>query len=292
MFNQLSSLKKATLFYGIALSLIVLVALLGQGLGESILAIAMFTPLAAVLLMQFVVTRDGTSRDGWTILGLHKLGLRTWGIAIVAPFLVMLCTYGIAWTIGIGRLDPTLLGEVIALEGPGEIMDTVLNILIGLIIAAALAFGEEIGWRGYLLPHLSQLGRPRALLLSGFLQGFWHLPIMLLTPFYHASGDRWTVSILFLLTLTAAGVFYGYLRLTSNSVWPVALAHGAFNMSWTTFSAITVAVTSTEVLELWAGESGVITLIEVALVAAWLIYRLQGQPFTPQRALPAIADQS
>lgn len=31
-----------------------------------------------------------------------------------------------------------------------------------------------------------------------------------------------------MLTLTAAGAFYGYLRIASGSVWPVAVAHAAF----------------------------------------------------------------
>ena len=285
MFKQLSSFMKAALYYGIALSLILLLALMGQGLGETVLAIAMFTPLAAVLLMQFVVTRDGTTRDGWQILGLHRLGLRTWGLAIVAPFLVMLCTYGITWSTGIGRIDQTALDGVIALAGPLGIVLTLFNILRGLILSMFLALAEEIGWRGYLLPHLLPRGRTGALLLSGLLQGIWHLPIILLTPFYHGSGDRWTVTVLFLLTLTAAGVFYGYLRLTTDSVWPAALAHGAFNMFWTTFTSVTIAVGSADVLEYWAGESGVITLVEVALVAAWLIYRLQRQPRVGQTAL-------
>ena len=285
MFKQLSSFMKAALYYGIALSLILLLALMGQGLGETVLAIAMFTPLAAVLLMQFVVTRDGTTRVGWQILGLHRLGLRTWGLAIVAPFLVMLCTYGITWSTGIGRIDQTALDGVIALAGPLGIVLTLFNILRGLILSMFLALAEEIGWRGYLLPHLLPRGRTGALLLSGLLQGIWHLPIILLTPFYHGSGDRWTVTVLFLLTLTAAGVFYGYLRLTTDSVWPAALAHGAFNMFWTTFTSVTIAVGSADVLEYWAGESGVITLVEVALVAAWLIYRLQRQPRVGQTAL-------
>ena len=81
MFRHLSGISKATLFCGFSLGLILLLALLGQGLGEAILAIAMFTPLAAVLLMQFVVTHDGTTRTGWRILGLLYLGLRTWGLA-------------------------------------------------------------------------------------------------------------------------------------------------------------------------------------------------------------------
>lgn len=292
MFKQLSSSMKATLFYGMALGLILLLTLLGQGLGEVILVIAMITPLAAVLLMQFIITNDGTTLAGWRILGLHHLGLRSWGFAILGPFLAMLCTYGIVWSTGIGRLDQAALDAVIALDGPAGILLTLFNILRGLIISMFLALGEEIGWRGYLLPHLLPLGRTRAMLLSGLLHGIWHLPIVFLTPFYHASGERWTVVILFLLTLTMAGVFYGYLRLTSNSVWPAALAHGAFNMFLSTFTAITVAVGSADVLEYWAGESGVITLVIVALVAGWMIYRLQRQTSTEYKARSALEVQS
>jgi membrane protease YdiL (CAAX protease family) len=292
MLNQLSSLMKATIFYGLALSFILLVALLGQGLGETILAIAMLTPLAAVLLMHFVVTHDGTTRDGWRVLGLHHLGLRTWGFATLAPFLVMLGTYGIVWATGIGRLDQAMLNAVIGLGGSGGILRAVFNILLGLTGSVILGLGEEIGWRGYLLPHLLPLGRTRALLLSGLLQGIWHLPLLLWTPFYHQGGDRLTVVILFLLTLTVGGVFYGYLRLTSKSVWPAALAHGAFNMFWTIFTSITIAVTSADVLEYWAGESGVITLVLVVLIAGWLIYRLQRQPSSELAALPTAESQA
>jgi membrane protease YdiL (CAAX protease family) len=292
MFDQLSSLMKATIFYSFALGLIFIFALLGQGLGEMILILAMFTPLAAVLLMQFVITHDGTTRAGWRILGLHQLGLRTWAFAILAPFLVMFCTYGIVWSSDIGRLDQTVLNGVIMLDSPMGILQTMFTILRGLLISMLLALGEEIGWRGYLLPHLLPLGRTRALLLSGLLHGIWHLPLIFLTPFYHASGDRWTVTISFLLTLTVAGVFYGYLRLTSQSVWPAALAHGAFNMFLTTFAAMTVAVGSADVLEYWAGESGVITLIATTLGAVWLIYRLQRQPVIRQTVVSAVENQA
>lgn len=285
MSHQLSRLMKATLFYVIALGLNLLLVLFGQGLSGGITAIAMFTPLMAILLMQFVVTQDGRTRAGWHSLGLHQLGLGTWGFAILAPFILLLCTYGIVWSIGIGRLDQAALNGVVVLNGPVNILRTVFNMLLALVMSTGIASAEEIGWRGYLLPHLLPLGRTRALLVSGLLQGTWHLPILLLTPFYHEGGDRLIVAALFLLSLTLAGVFYGYLRLTSASVWPAAIAHGAFNMFLTTFSAITVAVTSIDVLEYWAGESGMITLVEVALLAGWLIYRLQRQPSAEQTAL-------
>ena len=278
MFNQLSSVMKAAIFYSIALGLILLLTLLGQGLGEAVLALAMFTPLAAVLLMQLVITRDGTTRAGWQILGLHRLGLRTWGFAILAPFVVLFCTYAIAWGTGIGRLDQPALNGAFAVDGPLSILRIVFLILLGVVVSTFRALAEEIGWRGYMLPQLLPLGQTRALLLSGLLQGIWHLPLILLTPFYHPDGNPLIVSVLFVLTISVAGVFFGYLRLTSNSVWPAELAHGAFNSFWSTFTAFTIAVTSADVLEYWAGESGVITLVEVALLGAWLIYRLNRKP--------------
>lgn len=148
-----------------------------------------------------------------------------------------------------------------------------IEFVLAMVIALPLAFGEEIGWRGYLLPHLSALGHGRALLLSGLLHGIWHLPILLLTPYYHNAGNPLIVVALFLATLTLAGVLYGYLRLTTGSVWPAVLAHGAANGFWGMFTALTITA-SPLALEYLAGESGVLPLIATAILAGWLAYRL------------------
>jgi uncharacterized protein len=269
MFTHISSLTKATLYYIFAFGLAVLVAMMAERLGESSRIISMFTPLVAVLLMMLVVTRDGYTREGWKVLGLHRLGLRSWPLAILAPLVVLSWTYGIVWSTGIGHLDWSRLGEA---PNAGDL----LRLLVSLIIDYALA--EEIGWRGYLLPHLLPLGRTRAMLLSGLLHGIYHLPLMLMTPFYHASGNRFIVIVLFLLTMTLAGVAYGYLRLTSGSVWPPTIAHNAFNTIWEIFATATVAGASPLLLEYLAGESGILTIISLAILVAWLIHRLQRQP--------------
>jgi membrane protease YdiL (CAAX protease family) len=275
MFIQLGSLMKASLFYLIALTLALLVALFGQGLGERSAILSMVTPLAAVLLLLLVVTRDGYTRAGWRVLGLHGAGWGSWGLAVLGPLLVLGCSYAIVWSTGIGRLD---------LTNSQGMIDFLLNLVISLIVTSLFALAEEIGWRGYLLPHLLSLGQLRAMLLSGLLHGLWHLPLMLLTPFYHASGNRLLVVGLFLLTLTVAGVLYGYLRLTSGSLWPVALAHGALNTFWGQFSSLTVATASPLLLEYLAGESGLLSLLGAALLAGWLVYRWQGQPGPGQTA--------
>jgi membrane protease YdiL (CAAX protease family) len=126
---------------------------------------------------------------------------------------------------------------------------------------------------GYLLPHLLGLGPRRAMLISGLLHGLWHLPVMIWTPFYHGAGNRLIIIPLFLLTLTMAGVCYGYLRLTTASVWPAALAHSGFNIFWERFNSFT-KTSSPLALEYLAGESGVLTLATLSVLAGWFAHRL------------------
>jgi membrane protease YdiL (CAAX protease family) len=163
---------------------------------------------------------------------------------------------------------------------PATFEGTPINALFPLIVLLAIAqntftnsLAEELGWRGYFFPRLAALGPGRAMFLSGLLHGVWHLPLMLFTSFYHGEGNRLIVVGLFLATLTIAGALYGYLRLTTASVWPAALAHSAHNMFWFVFSSFTVT-TSPLATEYLAGESGLLTIIGYALVAGWLLYRL------------------
>jgi uncharacterized protein len=106
------------------------------------------------------------------------------------------------------------------------------------------------------------------------LHGIWHLPMILFTPYYHSVGNPLIMLPLFLATLTLAGVFYGYMRLKTDSVWPAAIAHRAFNLFWARFTAITVT-TSPLLVEYLAGEAGLLTLIGIAIVAAVLLARLE-----------------
>jgi uncharacterized protein len=98
--------------------------------------------------------------------------------------------------------------------------------------------------------------------------------MILLTPYYHSMGNLLITLPLFLATFTLAGVFYGWLRLTTGSVWPAAIAHRAINLFWARFAAITVT-TSPLLVEYLAGESGLLTLIGIAIVAAVLLARLE-----------------
>jgi membrane protease YdiL (CAAX protease family) len=268
LFPDLTNSAKACLFFALAFGLTLTVSLLQPLLGGVTMLLHMYTPTFAAVLMLLVVTREGYTRAGWSSLGLHRGGWRSWGFALLAPLVAVGVAYGIVWMIGLaypampaGFTPITLLLEIIA----------------SLVISIVFSLGEEIGFRAYLLPRLAHLGTDRALVLGGLMFGIWHFPLMLLTPLYPILGNWLIVGPILLLTLTAAGVFYGFLQLTSGSVWPATIAHGAVNTYFKMFGLLTMT-SSPLVLESLAGERGVLTMIATALGAAWLISRLRRRP--------------
>jgi membrane protease YdiL (CAAX protease family) len=111
------------------------------------------------------------------------------------------------------------------------------------------------------------------------------MPIIFLTPFYHPDGNRWIIVPLFLTVFTIGGMLYGYLRLTTNSVWPATLAHAAHNYFWELLTSLTVA-TSPVAAEYLAGESGILPIIGYGILAVWLLSRMSPKPASLDASAP------
>src|SRR5262245_66048470 len=102
MYKTLSDPVKALVFYAIAFTLELVAAIaLAPVFGDFVLLAGMFTPTIAALLMLLVVTREGYTRAGWASLGLHRAGLRAWGLALLLPLLVLAGAYGVLWARGV-----------------------------------------------------------------------------------------------------------------------------------------------------------------------------------------------
>src|SRR6266508_5034630 len=101
MFRNLTDGAKAAIYYARALGLGFATLTLAPVAGALITVIYMFTPLLAVLLMLLLVTRDGYTKAGWAMLGLHHGGVRAWGLALLLPFLVLGFGFGLLWLTGI-----------------------------------------------------------------------------------------------------------------------------------------------------------------------------------------------
>jgi membrane protease YdiL (CAAX protease family) len=87
--------------------------------------------------------------------------------------------------------------------------------------------GEELGWRGYALPRLSErLGLPRASVILGIIWALWHLPL------FHIAGTDTTGQSFapYLMGVTALSVAMAWLWWrTRGSLLLVMLMHAAIN---------------------------------------------------------------
>ena len=96
------------------------------------------------------------------------------------------------------------------------------------LINVLFALGEELGWRGFLLPKLMPLGQWKAILLSGAIWGFWHAPTTLLHG-YNFPQHPYLGVLVMIVGCTLLGTILSWLYLNTRSPWVAALGHGAVN---------------------------------------------------------------
>lgn len=126
---------------------------------------------------------------------------------------------------GLGSITAEQLGMMIAAE-------LAIAIFLGPLLNVLTAFGEEWGWRGYLLPcMLERFKAVPTLLLCGVIWGLWHAPVTVLGHNYGLG--YWGYPVTGILSMcafcTVIGTFLSYITLRSGSCVPAALAHGGFN---------------------------------------------------------------
>lgn len=95
------------------------------------------------------------------------------------------------------------------------------------------ALGEEVGWRGYLLPLLLKLTTPRkATLLHGLLWGLAHAPLIALGFNYGSNywGAPWSGILMMTLVCVVLGIWLAYVTIQSQSILPAVIFHGAGNV--------------------------------------------------------------
>lgn len=269
-------LRQVVVFLGITYALTLAIALALPHAGIAPLISIAVPVIAVALTVAFTVPR-GQRRAVWAAVGFNPQRGRGLLIAVLGPMVIIAVSFGVAAAFGVVRFP-----------GPGPGLGlAVLNLAVTTIIFAVVFLGEEIGWRGYLLFRLAELmsGR-RAAVLTGAFHAIFHLPLLVLTTTYQSEGSRWIVVPMVMVTLTLAGVWYGWLRLWSGSIWPVSLSHSAFNNLMETVAGAAIA-TSPAMMAYVTTETGVVTMIIVVLVAGYLLTRraadfAKAEPTTPR----------
>ena len=152
---------------------------------------------------------------------------------------------------------------------------------LGLVGKTSRAVGEEIGWRGFLVPELSKVvGFTGISVISGSMWAVYHFPVLIFAD-YNAGTPVWFGLGCFTVGVIAESFIYAWLTLRSRSLWPAALLHGSHNL-WVQ-SILTPLTHDTGPTEYIIDEFGIGVVITAA-IGAFICWRKRGELMLPLAA--------
>jgi membrane protease YdiL (CAAX protease family) len=244
------------------------------GGGGAYISGLMWCPGLAALLTCAYLRRDVRTL-GWN-----------WGktrYAVVCYFIPLAygtVTYGLIWLTGIGGVyRKNFVDAITASFGLGHIppwaaisLYFILTATVGVIQDCATVLGEEIGWRGFLVPELAKRnGFVTTAVVSGLIWALWHYPILF---DYNGGTPTWYYMTIFTLGLPLISFIWTWMRLKSGSLWPGVVLHASHNtFIQQFFDPITIDHEKTRYV---AGEFGIAIFI-VALLLAVYFYSRRGE---------------
>ncbi len=210
--------------------------------GVSLAVVLLATVYMGAPALGNLLTRLVT-REGWKDMSLRpnfKQGWGYWLAGWILPALLTVFGAALFFFLFPQYFDATLapLRKLMGASTPAAltpwtlaILQIVQAILLSPLLNSLATFGEEFGWRAYLLPKLMPLGGRKAMLLIGLIWGVWHWPVIFMGYEYGFSypGYPWVGPLLFILVTIAFGTFLGWLVLRAKSVWPAVIGHAAIN---------------------------------------------------------------
>lgn len=203
---------------------------LSAGAGLYVTGIMWCPALAAISTLK--ISGRHLSELGWRWPQL-KFAVQSWYV----PLLYAAIAYGIVWIAGLGHFPNRDFMEQIATrmgERVSPTLSTIIYVLLvgsfGLIGSLARALGEEIGWRGFLVPELSKtFGFTSTALISGAVWSCWHYPVLIWGD-YNAGTPTWYGLTCFTVMVLSISFVFAWMRLKSGSLWTGALLHASHNL--------------------------------------------------------------
>ncbi len=204
--------------------------------------IYMFIPIIAVLIVKKLIHREKIASELMISFKINKWFFVAWLIIPVLAFV----TFGISLLFPDVIYSPDMSGMFSRFESmmtPEQaeqmrasveslplhpVWITLMQGLIaGITVNAIAGFGEELGWRGFLLKQFKDMNFMKASILIGFIWGIWHAPMILMGHNYpdHPVAGVFMMTILCILL----SVIFLYITIKSKSVIAAAILHGTMN---------------------------------------------------------------
>lgn len=211
---------------------------------QIILTGIMLIPAICTLLTRWI-TKEGF-HDMWLRLDVKK-NYRVYLIAWLGPCVLIVLGTILYFLLFRSNFDPemTVLRESMKTVQTGEPVEITTRVLIYTVLMQSLisivfapilniipSLGEEIGWRGYLLPKLNTMfSRKKTVLLTGLIWGVWHAPIIAMGHNYEKNyfGFPYFGILAMIIFCIVVGSFFSWLAFSIHSAIPAAIAHGALN---------------------------------------------------------------
>jgi len=198
------------------------------------LTICMFIPSIVLLVLCF------TKKIGFNELGLKPVRPLFWpvifSIIMVIVITILLSVLWFSDYPSFKNIDGELKLENVAtiMPQPNKPILFFANILFSMVLATILtipqALGEELAWRGYLQNiFVNKFGVIKGIVFLGIIWGLFHLPLNL-AGYNYPETPILGGFVYMTITCISLGAVFGWARVKTNSVWPAAVAHAAYNV--------------------------------------------------------------
>lgn len=195
--------------------------------------ILMWSPALAAILTALISQRSLDS-FGWQ-WGEWRWQVQAW----LVPLAYVSISYGLIWIIGWGKVpNPKFVADAAKSVGL-HISPTAATAMI-LLFTSTLgmldfsgALGEEIGWRGFLVPALFQLTKGNftaTVLINAVIWSAWHAPIIFFSSYNNPGVPRWYSFCCFVILNVGGATIVNWYRLRSGSLWTGVLLHNSHNI--------------------------------------------------------------
>ena len=223
----------------------------------------MFIPLVATLICQ-----KSSKKPLLRNVGISWKVNRWWFFGwLTFPIVTLLTLLFTDWISGIDTHTEVMqaLCESMPIGPAGAVAFTLLSgMLAGVTINALFAFGEEVGWRGYLLRQFKGKSFLGTAVIIGIIWGLWHAPLILMGHNY-PHHPQWGVLMMVVVCIPMSFIIQ-YFRIKSGSVIVAAIMHGTCNAVAGTTMLFVGLDRFNDLLDGACGLAGILAMLVVAIV--------------------------